>query len=306
MRLPAVVLGVSAIAFGGYTIYDYYSPDSKSARAVHDVEVLGPEIAPLECLKGMPEAKAFTVALTLDARPAASLSSDAIKRGAIRTDCIRGAAQNGTLKRAISAWGPAAPAALTAVMEKCPFKKDDYPSPACFALEGLGLAHAQDALEKIALDRKQPKDVYLGALYRRMQDPSWRTTAQLAAMVAPETDWEAQELLIESVRARRDKAAAPALRAAYAVAKDEGVKGHLRAAYLEAENPGKCVMEDDGRAAGDICRYFCRDANTRPWGRKAPRQPCAETIDVPPAAPNVAAAAPVAKPDVAAASPVAR
>ncbi len=293
MRVPAIVLGLSVVAIGGYTVYDYFTPDAKRARALHDVEVLGPQIAPLDCLKGMPEAKSFTVALVIDARPASSLSSDAIKRGAIRTDCIRGPASNGTLRRTVEAWGDGAPATLLAVMEKCAFKKDDYPSPACFALEGLGLAHAQAALERIALDRKQPKDIYLGALYRRMQDPAWKTPAQLAEMVGPETDWEARELLIETLRARRDPSTGTALRAAYAVEKDDTVKGHLRAAFLEAENPGKCVMEDDGRAAGDICRYFCRDANTRPWSRKAPKQACPETMDPPAPSPDLAAASPV-------------
>lgn len=308
MRLPALVLSLSAVAVGGYTAYDYYTPESKRSRALHDVEVLGPEIAPLDCMKGMPEAKSFTVALVLDARPASSLSSDAIKRGAIRSDCIRGAASNGTLRRAIDAWGPAAPSALAGVMEKCPFKKDDYPNPACFALEGLGLAHAQAALERIALDRKQPKDIYLGALYRRMQDPSWKSPAQLAELVAAEPDWEARELVIENLRAKRDQSAAPALRAAYAAEKDETVKGHLRAAFLEAEQPGKCVMEDDGRAAGDVCRYFCRDSNTRPWVRKTKKQICIEAIDPPAPAPGVANAppAPAPVPNVATASPVAR
>ena len=116
----------------------------------------------------------------------------------------------------------------------------------------------------------------------------------MAAMLAPETDWEARELIIENLRAKHSPEAIPGLQAAYAVEKDDTVRGHLHAAFLEAQNPGKCVMEDDGRAAGDICRYFCRDRNTREWSRKPGKQPCPETMEPPAAKPEVLAATPVA------------
>ena len=297
MRLPALTLGLSAVAFGGYALWDYQSLESRSARAIHGVEVLGPNLTKLDCVDKGPFAKSFTVAVVLDARPLSSLNTDAIKRGAIRTDCIRGAAENGTLRRAVEAMGPQGPAFLAKVINTCAFKKDEYPSPACHALEGLGLAHAAGELEKIALDRKQPKDIYLGALYRLMQTPAWRTPAQLAGMIKDEPDWEARELMLEKLRALHSPAALDPLKEAYAVEKDDTVRRHLHAAVLELENSGKCVIEDDGGPAGVACRYFCRELNVRPWHARAPKTACPDLFDPPQAAPS---------PDIAAASPVAR
>ena len=66
-------------------------------------------------------------------------------------------------------------------------------------------------------------------------------------MVPAETEWEAKELILETVRAKKDPAARPELEKAYATETDEQEKGKIKAALLELDNPGRCVAEDEGR-----------------------------------------------------------
>ena len=106
-------------------------------------------------------------------------------------------------------------------------------------------------------------EVWEGALYRAIQKPTSKSPAQLAAMIADDKEWEAKELLLEKIREKKDPAARDALQTAYAKEDDEQTKGHIRAALLEIDNPGRCVVEDEGRGADGICRYTCRETGTR-------------------------------------------
>src|SRR5207244_4580806 len=51
---------------------------------------------------------------------------------------------------------------------------------------------------------KTRKNIYLGALYRLMNTSGWKTNAQLAQMIPPETEWEAKELMLEYIRHHKD------------------------------------------------------------------------------------------------------
>ena len=129
---------------------------------------------------------------------------------------------------------------------------------------------------------KARKNVYLGALFRLMASPGWHTTPQLAAMLPGETDWEAKELLIEQIRAKKDPAARGDLQKAYGTETDEQERGKIKAALLEIDNAGRCVVEDEGRGEDGNCRYVCREQNLRlkiakqgptcPLVREAPQQ----------------------------------
>jgi hypothetical protein len=206
--------------------------------------------------------------VALDAVPPTTFDSDARKRGLIKHDCIRGAAQHSTLDRVLDATGDDVVAYAAKVVESCPYNKNEYPVPECVALDVLGRRADQSpaavaALEKVATERKHGKEVWEGALYRLMSLPSWRTPAQLAAQLASEPEWEVRELLLEKVRERRDAQTRASLQTAYAKEDDQSTKGRIKAALLELDNPGKCVVEDEGRAEDGTCRYACRDQNLR-------------------------------------------
>ena len=268
MNVRVILIGAGVAALGGFALYDYNSPDSRRARALHDVETLKPDVKPHSCLPQGPLARAFAVAVALDAVPPTTFDSDARKRGTIKHDCIRGASQRSTLDRLLDASGEDLVAYAAKVVESCPYVKNEYPVPECVALDVLGTRAekspaAMAALEKVATERKQGKEVWEGALYRLMSMPSWRTPAQLAAQLASEPEWEVRELLLEKVRERKDPQTRSSLETAYAKEDDQTTKGRIKAALLELDNPGKCVVEDEGRAEDGSCRYVCREQNQR-------------------------------------------
>jgi len=190
MNVRAILIGAGVAALGGFALYDYNSPDSRRARALHEVETLKPDVKPHSCLPPGPLSRAFAVAVTLDALPPTTFDSDARKRGLIKHDCIRGAAQHSTLDRLLDATGEDVVTYAAKVVESCPYNKNEYPVPECVALDVLGRRAdaspaAVSALEKVATERKHGKEVWEGALYRLMSLPSWRTSAQLAARPLP-------------------------------------------------------------------------------------------------------------------------
>jgi hypothetical protein len=171
------------------------------------------------------------------------------------------------------------------------------------ALTDAGGPEATAALEKELTDTdKVRKNIYEGALYRLMNTSGWKTTAEIIDRVPTEKEWEAKELMMEYVRDHRDPAAKPNLEKAYAAETDQQEKGLIKAAILEVENPGKCVMTDEGRAENGICRYTCHDAKKWFSLQKNPKTGCDLVKDVPAdqpaaaAAPQVTAATPVAPP----------
>src|SRR5437660_1202985 len=94
MKTRALLVGAGLATFGGLALYDYNSPDSRRARELHDVEKLKPDVALPACLPQGPLAKPFAVAATAEALPPNSFENDARKRGTIKHDCIRRAAQH--------------------------------------------------------------------------------------------------------------------------------------------------------------------------------------------------------------------
>ncbi|HKC61108.1 MAG TPA: hypothetical protein VKB92_13565 [Myxococcales bacterium] len=268
MKVRAILVGAGIAALGGFALYDYYSPESRRARALHEVETLKPDVKPHACLPQGPLQKAFAAAVALDAMPPTTFDSDARKRGVIKHDCIRGASQHSTLDRLLDATGEEIVTYSAQVVESCQLGRTEYPLPQCVALDVLGRRAdtskaAVAALEKIADNRKLAKEVWEGALFRLMTLPEWHTPAQLATQLASEPEWEARELLLEKVRERRDPSTRASLETAYAKEDDETTKGRIKAALLELDNPGKCVVEDEGLGEDGICRYLCRDQNTR-------------------------------------------
>ena len=184
----------------------------------------------------------------------------------IKHDCIRGSPNHATVDKLVATSGDEMIPYLSQVVDRCKFDKNQLPNVACLALDGLaaqGSPTATAALDKIATERKTAKEVWEGALYRAIQKPDYKTPAQLAAMLADDKEWEAKELLLEKIREKHDPAARDPLTRAYAKEDDETTKGHVRAALLELDNPGRCVVEDEGRGADGICRYTCRETGTR-------------------------------------------
>jgi hypothetical protein len=264
MKLSSVLIGAGALALGGYVWMDYNSADSKNARELKELEVLAPDTKPPECFPKGLNGKLFAIAIVRDQRGKAELENDVTRRSAIEHDCIRGN-QPATVFRLVKALGAAAVPVYTEVLEKCPVVKDEYPVYACFALDALaaeGGKQSVAAIEKALTNKdKTRKNVYLGALYRLMMTPGWKTTTQLAAMLPTETEWKAKELMIEYIRNHKDPAAKPEMEKSYAAETDQQEKGLIKAALLELDNPGKCVMTDEGRAENGICRYTCHDIN---------------------------------------------
>jgi hypothetical protein len=266
MKVRALLVGAGLAGLGGLALYDFNSPESRRERELHEIEKLKPDLALAECLPPGRLLRPFAAAVATDARPANTTDSDASRRGLVKHDCIRGAATHAALDRFVAATGEGAVPFAAAVIDRCKLDKNQYPSPACAALDVLGLQGgpaAVSALERVATERKAGKEVWLGATYRLLKAPAWRSPAELAELLVLESEWEAKELVLEKVREKRDASARAALTRAYAKEDDEGLKGRLKAALLELDNPGQCVAEDEGRAADGICRYFCRDANLR-------------------------------------------
>ncbi len=300
MKLSQILIGAGALILGGYVYFDYNSEDSKNARELKELEQLAPDVKPPECFPKGLNSKLFAIAISRDQRPKAEVESDTVRKSAIEHDCIRGN-QPATIFRMVKALGPAAVPVYAEVLDKCPVVKDEYPTFACFALDALNAAGGKDAtaaMEKTLTNHdKVRKNVYLGALYRLMNTPGWKTNGQLAAMLPAEQNWMAKELMIEYLRNHRDPAAKLDLEKAYAAESDQQEKGMMKAAILEIENPGKCVFTDEGRSEDGTCHYQCHDAN-KFWRPPRPKAGCAPVIDVPvetaqaPAAPAVNAGSP--------------
>jgi len=262
MKLRTAIIGVAVIGATGYVIYDSNSPDSRRARELHDIEKLKPDIKVADCYPQGPLAKAFAAAVANDT-PQSPIENEVTRRSVVKHYCIRGSPTHGTVDKLAAAAGDEIVPYFAKVVESCKFDKNQLPNAACLALDGLaaqGSRAATAALDKIATERTAAKEVWEGALYRAIQKPDYKTPAQLAAMIAADKEWEAKELLLEKVREKHDPAARDPLMSAYAKEDDETTKGHIRAAVLELDNPGRCVVEDEGRGADGICRYTCRNA----------------------------------------------
>lgn len=264
MKLTSVVIPAGVLALGAYVWMDYNSADSRNARELKEIGTLAPDVKAPDCFPKGVNGRLFSIAVSRDTRPPAEMENDAARRGAIEHDCIRGN-QPATVFRVVKALGAAGVPTYAEVLEKCPVAKDEYPVYACFALDALGAEGGKDsvaALEKALTNKdKARKNIYLGALYRLMMTPGWRTTAQLAAMLPAEQEWKAKELMLEYIRNHKDPAAKGDLEKSYASETDLQEKGLIKAALLELDNPGKCVMTDEGRAENGLCRYTCHDQN---------------------------------------------
>ncbi|HEY4884941.1 MAG TPA: hypothetical protein VII08_15000 [Myxococcales bacterium] len=283
MNIRTILVGAGVLALGGYALYDYNSPESKLARELKEIEQLEPDIKPPECFPKGQNAKLFAAAIQRDRRPRRELTDEVTRRSAITHDCIRGNDPK-TVARVVKALGPAGVPVYAEVLEKCPVVKDEYPVYACFALDALHFEGGKDAsaaLEKALTNKdKGRKNVYLGALYRLMNTTGWKTNAQLAQMIPVEPVWEAKQLLIEHIRHHKDPSARPDLDKAYSLEQEQQEKGLIRAALLEIDNPGKCVVSDEGRAETGLCRYTCTEIN-RWFSLPKPKTGCALATDPP-------------------------
>ena len=283
MNIRTILVGAGVLALGGYALYDYNSPESKLARELKEIEQLEPDIKPPECFPKGQNAKLFAAAIQRDRRPRRELTDEVTRRSAITHDCIRGNDPK-TVARLVKALGPAGVPVYAEVLEKCPVVKDEYPVYACFALDALHFEGGKDAsaaLEKALTNKdKGRKNVYLGALYRLMNTTGWKTNAQLAQMIPAEPVWEAKQLLIEHIRHHKDPSARPDLDKAYSLEQEQQEKGLIRAALLEIDNPGKCVVSDEGRAETGLCRYTCTEIN-RWFSLPKPKTGCALATDPP-------------------------
>jgi len=283
MNIRTIVIALAVLALGGYAFYDYNSPESKLAREMKEIEQLEPDVKVPDCFPKGTNSKLFMVGITRDLRSPAELENDVARRSAIKHDCIRG---NGpkTVQRVVKALGAEGVPVYSQVLEKCPVVKDEYPVYSCFALDALaadGSKASVAELEKALTDKdKTRKNVTLGALFRLLNTPGWRTNAQIADMLPSQSDWEAKELMLEHVRHHKDPSAKPDLEKAYAAEQDQQEKGLIKAALLELDNPGKCVMTDEGRAENGICRYTCIDIN-RWFSTQKAKTGCQLVVDPP-------------------------
>jgi hypothetical protein len=198
----------------------------------------------------------------------------------------------------VKALGPAGIPVYSEVLSSCPVVKDEYPVYACLAMDALNADGSKEAKAEIEKELSKHGDktrhnVYLGALYRMMNTPGWKTNGQLAALVTQQgDDWKAKELIIEHIRYHKDPSAKADLEKAYAAETDQQEKGMLKGALLELDNPGKCVMLDEGRAENGSCHYMCIDQQKR-FDVPKPAAGCPLVRDVPAesAQPPVSAAA---------------
>ena len=283
MNIRTIVIGAAVLALGGYALYDYNSPESKLARELKEIEQLEPDIKAPECFpKGQP-AKLFAVGIQRDKRSKQEMMNEVTRRSAITHDCIRGNDPR-TVQRVVKALGSSGVPVYAEVLEKCPVIKDDYPVYSCFALDALAAEGSKDsvaAMEKALANKdKARKNVYLGAIWRLMNVPGWRTNAQLAQMIPTEPYWEAKHLILEYVRHHKDPSAKPDLDKAYAAEQEQQEKGLIKAALLELDNPGKCVVNDEGRAESGNCRYACTEIN-RWFAVPKPKTGCPLVADPP-------------------------
>jgi hypothetical protein len=302
MNIRTILILAAVLGAGAYVYFDYNSDESKLAREMKEIEQLAPDTKAAECFgKGL-NAKLFAIAVERDRRPVAEVENDTVRKGAIKHDCIRGNT-NATTARVAKALGKNGIPVYAQVLQSCPVVKDEYPVYACFALDALvdeGSKDSTAVLEKELTDKdKNRRNVYEGALYRLMNTKGWATTAQIIDRLPTETEWEAKELMMEYIRDHRDPASRPNLEKAYTAETDQQEKGLIKAAILEIDNPGKCVMSDEGRAENGICRYTCHDAKKWFSLQKNPKTGCELVKDVPADSPAAAAA-----PQVTAASPV--
>src|SRR5436190_8908334 len=189
MNIRTILVGAGVLALGGYALYDYNSPESKLARELKEIEQLEPDIKAPECFPKGQTAKLFAVGIQRDRRAKSEMMNEVARRSAIQHDCIRGNEPR-TVQRVVKALGSSGVPVYAEVLEKCPVIRDDYPVYACFALDALfaeGSKQSVAALEKsLANKDKSRKNVYLGALYRLMTTPGWKTNAQLAQMLPTE------------------------------------------------------------------------------------------------------------------------
>lgn len=300
MNIRTIIIGVAVLLGVGYVFYDYNSPDSKNARELKEIEQLEPDIKPADCFPKGINGKLFAEVIEHDRRKPVDLESDQTRRSAIEHDCIRGPGagyEPTQITRLVKALGPAGIPTYTEVFEKCPVVKDEYPVYSCIAMDALTAEGSKESLavieKELSNHDKTRKNVYLGALYRLMNTPGWKTNAQLAALIGQQgDDWKAKELIIEHIRNHKDLSAKADLEKAYASETDQQEKGMIKGALLELANPGKCVMFDEGRAEKGICYYTCLDQNKR-FNTPKPAEGCALVRDLPPEAqqPPVAAAA---------------
>ncbi|HUJ29599.1 MAG TPA: hypothetical protein VLW85_26445 [Myxococcales bacterium] len=308
MNIRTILVGVAILAGVGYVFYDYNSPESKNARELKEIEQLEPDTKPPDCFPKGVNAKLFAEVIQRDRRKPAEVENDQTRRSAIEHDCIRGAGagyEPTQIRRLVKALGPAGIPVYTEVLEKCPIVKDEYPTLACLALDALQAEGSKDstaAIEKeLSNHDKARKNVYLGALYRLMNTPGWKNNTQLAEFISAQGDeWKAKELIIEHIRNNKDPSAKPALEKAYATETDQQEKGMIKGALLELDNPGKCVMMDEGRAENGVCRYTCHDQG-RWFSVPKPAEGCPLVRDLPPEAqqgtPQVNAATPAPAPN---------
>src|SRR3981189_3060191 len=99
-------------------------------------------------------------------------------------------------------------------------------------------------------------------------------------MPPAEPVWEAKQLMIEYIRQHKDPSARSDLDKAYSLEQEQQEKGLIRAALLEIDNPGKCVVSDEGRAESGLCRYTCTE--TRRWfSLPKPKAGCVLATDPP-------------------------
>jgi hypothetical protein len=304
MNIRTILILAAVAAAGGYVYVDYNSAESKLAREIKELTQLAPDVQAPECFgKGL-NARLFAVGVERDRRPMSEVENDVARKGAIKHDCVRGNSP-ATVQRVARALGAGGVATYAQVLKSCPVVKDEYPVYACFALDALkadGSKESMAVLEQELTDKdKNRRNVYEGALYRLMMTPGWTTVARLADRFPTETEWEAKELMIEYIRNHRDPSAKPNIQAAYAAETDQQEKGLLKAALLEIDNPGKCVVSDEGRGENGLCRYACHDVNRWFSLQKTGKGLCPLIQDVP----NDTNPAAAASPQVTAASPVA-
>jgi hypothetical protein len=283
MNIRTIVIAVAVLALGGYALYDYYGPESKLARELKEIDQLEPDIKAPDCFPKGPNAKLFAIGIQRDRRPKAELNDDVVRRSAIKHDCIRGNDPK-TVQRVVKALGASGVPVYAEVLKNCPVIKDEYPVYGCFALDALFAEGSKDsvaALESSLGNKdKARKNIYLGALYRLMNISGWKTNAQLAQMLPAETEWEAKELMLEYIRHHKDPSAKPDLERAYAAEQDPQERGLIKAALLEMDNPGKCVVTDEGRAETGLCRYTCTEIN-RWFSSPKPKTGCPLVANAP-------------------------
>src|ERR1700693_4887088 len=106
MKLSTILIGAGVVALAGYVVMDYNSADSKNARELKEIEQLAPDVKPPSCFPPGLNSKLFAVAIARDQRTKAEIENDAIRKGVIEHDCIRGNSP-ATVQRVAKALGPA-------------------------------------------------------------------------------------------------------------------------------------------------------------------------------------------------------